>query len=370
MSILEQYLQRIIYSRDRSMITQITFFPLYLLSLLYRCGVTARLFFYQHGIFSKEKLPCTVISVGNITAGGTGKTPVVHYLAQFLVSKGKRPVILSRGYKSKGEEKIQVLSGDEGSLPSWEETGDEPYLLAKELRTVPVIVGRDRVYTGRHALKVFSPDTLLLDDGFQHLRLERDMDMVVIDVQNGFGNGHLLPRGPLREPLKGLDRAGLILLNKGTDPDDEHRLEKEVRKWNATAPIFFSRYRVTGVSGLKEGEVYPPEFIKGKKVMALSGIANPVYFHSLLTQLGAEIVSELSLPDHYHYTSQDLMRIEEKSGGSELIVTTEKDGIKLRQKTFENLPLFMLKVVLEIRKEDELQGYLLGVETPQGNTER
>jgi len=368
MSILEQYARKTIYSRDKGMTAKVALFPLYLISLLYRGGVMARTFLYKQGIFRKEKLPCTVISIGNITAGGTGKTPVVQYLAQFLVEKGKKPAILSRGYKRKSGKKVQVLSEREGPPLQWEETGDEPCLLFKKLMTVPVIVGKDRVYSGRHALRLFCPDALLLDDGFQHLRIERDIDIVVIDAQSGFGNGHMLPRGSLRESLKGLDRADLILLNKGTDPDDEQRLEKEVRKWNAAAPIFFSRYRVTSVLALKGGEKYSPEFLKGRKVMALCGIANPGYFHTLLIQLGAKIVSEFSFPDHYHYTSLDLLRIKEKSAGCELIITTEKDGVKLKQKTFETLPLFMLEVTLEVMREREFQEYLLRVVTQKGST--
>jgi tetraacyldisaccharide 4'-kinase len=370
MNFLEQYARKVMYSQERETITKITLFPLYLLSWFYQWALMVRLFLYRLGIFKREKLSCAVISIGNITVGGTGKTPLVQSLAQFLVEKGKKPVILSRGYKGRGKQRIQVLSGRGDTLPRWEETGDEPYLLAKKLMTVPVIVGKDRVYSGKYALRLFSPDVLLLDDGFQHFRLKRDIDIVVIDAQNGFGNGHVLPRGPLREPLRGLGRADLILLNKVTDSGDCYRLEREIRRRNATAPIFFSHYKAVGVSSLKEGEGYPPEFLKGRKVMALSGIANPRYFHFLLIQLGAEIVSELSFPDHHHYAPQDLIPIKEKSLGSELIITTEKDGVKLKEKTFENLPLFVLEVALQVTREEEFKEYLLQVVTQKGDTGR
>jgi tetraacyldisaccharide 4'-kinase len=361
MSLLEQYANRVIHSRDRRILTRVILFPLSLLSLLYRVGVQIRFFLYDHGILKKERLPCTVISVGNITVGGTGKTPVVQYLARFLTGKGRKPVILSRGYKGKVRGKVQVLSGSTGPLPGWEEAGDEPFLLAKKLKTVAVVVGKDRVYAGRHALRMFSPDTLLLDDGFQHLKMERDIDIVVIDVQNGFGNGSLLPRGTLREPLKSLARADLILLNKGSIPDDYRKLEQEVRMWNGTAPVFYSSYRAESVWCLKTGEKHSPEFLKGKKLMAFSGIANPRYFHLLLTRLGAEVISHLPFPDHHSYTAQDLPCIMQKSQGSDLIITTEKDGVKLKQKVFENLPLFMLEVSLEVSREKEFQDCLLNM---------
>ena len=359
MSLLEQYAIRVIHSRDRRILTRVILFPLYLLSLLYRVGVQIRFFLYDHGILKKERLPCTVISVGNITVGGTGKTPVVQYLARFLTGRGRKLVILSRGYKRKVRGKVQVLSGNAGPLPGWEEAGDEPFLLAKKLKTVPVVVGKDRAYAGRHALRMFSPDTLLLDDGFQHLKMERDIDIVVIDVQNGFGDGSLLPRGTLREPLKSLARADLILLNKGSVPDHYRKLEQEVRRWNGTAPIFQCSYRAESVCCLKTGEKHSPDFLKGKKLMAFSGIANPRYFHLLLTRLGAEVISHLPFPDHHSYTAQDLPCIIQKSQGSDLIITTEKDGVKLKQKVFENLPLFMLEVSLEISREKEFQDCLL-----------
>jgi len=370
MSILGNYRSKIISCQDTGIMTEIILLPFYLLSLLYGCGVKLRIFLYDQGILKREKLPCTVISIGNLTVGGTGKTPLVQYIAQFLEDQGKRPVILSRGYKGKIKDKIRVLSGKEGSLSGWEEVGDEPYLLFKKLLTVPIVVGKDRVYSGRHAMKEFVPDTLLLDDGFQYLKMERDLNIVVIDIQNGFGNGHLLPRGTLREPLKGLERANLILLNKGTDPDDYPRFAKEIKRWNSIAPIFHASYQVVSVAGLKEEKKYPPEFLKGRKVMALCGIANPRYFHLLLTQLGAEIVSEISYPDHHCYSLQDFPFIEEKSKGSDLIITTEKDGVKLKQKIFENLPLFMLEIALVVTREREFQEYLLRAVIQQSNTGR
>jgi tetraacyldisaccharide 4'-kinase len=370
MSVLKEYASKVITCQDKGMKIKITLFPFYLLSLLYQWGVNVRIFLYDQGIFRKERIPCSVISVGNLTVGGTGKTPTVEYIAQFLKEKGRRPVILTRGYKRKSKDKIQMLSPQEGLRSGCEEVGDEPLFLFKKLLTVPVVVGKDRVCSGRLALKEFSPDALLLDDGFQYLKMERDLNIVIVDVQSGFGNGYLLPRGILREPLKGLARADLILLNKGSSPDDYLRLEKEVRRWNATAPIFYSRYRTVALSGLREGEKYPLEFLKGKKVTALCGIANPQYFHFLITNLGAVITSKISFPDHQYYSLRDLLLIKEESQGGELIVTTEKDGVKLKQKIFENLPLFMLEVALEVTREGEFQEYLLRVVTQKSNTSR
>lgn len=357
MNFIEERLLEIFYNQEEQILKKVIFFPLTLISLFYRSVLILKIFCYRFGIFKRERLPCSVISIGNITVGGTGKTTLVQYLAKLLLEKGFKPVILSRGYKSKGYEKVKILV-KEASFFSWEETGDEPYLLFKKLPEVPVISGKDRVSSGKEAIKLFSPDCLLLDDGFQYLKLKRDLDIVLIDVQCGFGNGRMLPRGPLREPLKSLERADLILLNKITDMKEVLKIEREVRRWNTKAPIFFAYYRIEGILSLKDDVRHNPNFLKGKKVTALSGIANPKYFHFLIQQGGAEIVSKLVFPDHYHYCTSDLPQIQEKSCGSELIITTEKDGIKLKQKIFENLPLFVLEVALEIDREDEFQDYV------------
>ena len=209
-------IDRILYRKEKSLGTKILLLPLYLLSVPYQWAVRTRILFYNIGLLKTKRLPCPVISVGNITVGGTGKTPLVMLLARGLKERGIKIAILSRGYKRKKNSDSLVSDGQNLFL-SPEAAGDEPYLMANALKGVPILVGKDRFMTGQMALERFGVRGLLLDDGYQHLHLHRDLNILLIDSNVGFGDGHLLPRGILREPLSHLQRADLFVLTKVED---------------------------------------------------------------------------------------------------------------------------------------------------------
>ncbi len=326
-------------------------FPFYLLSLPYGGAVRARSLFYSLGLLKTKTLPCPVISIGNITVGGTGKTPLVMALAKGLMERETSVAILSRGYKGKRISKPVVTDG-RVILLSPEEAGDEPFLMARACHGVPVLVGKDRFTNGRIALHEFNVKGLLLDDGYQHLSLHRNVNILLIDSHVGFGDHTLLPRGILREPLSHLRRADIFLLTKAENLQTVQPLEKEIHQILPSSPVFHSHYEPMSLIGPNDAEE-ELDSLKGKKVLALSGIANPVYFSSMLRKCGAEIIGETIFPDHHSYTPEDLSFIKEKSKRVDCIVTTEKDMVKLNQLDIHRLPIRALRVKVKIWEEEE-----------------
>jgi tetraacyldisaccharide 4'-kinase len=231
------------------------------------------------------------------------------------------------------------------------ESGDEPFLMAQVCKGVPVLIGKDRFKNGRIAYRQFGIKALLLDDGYQHLPLHRDLDILLIDSTVGFGDQHLLPRGILREPLSHLRRAHLFLLTKVVDPETCRPLEKKIHEIHPRALVFHSHYQPVSLVDLK-GEQEELSSLKEKKILALSGIANPHYFSSLLRKCEMEIVSEAFFPDHHFYLPKDLSSIREKSKGVDWIVTTEKDMLKLRELGIDHLPIRALRIEMKIWEEE------------------
>ncbi len=343
-------LDRFLYRKEKPLGERILLFPLYLLSLPYGWAVGARSLFYSLGLLKTKTLPCPVISVGNITVGGTGKTPLVMALAKGLTDRGIAVAILSRGYK-RTKTSEPVVSDGKSLLLSPEASGDEPFLMAQVCRGSPVLVGKDRFTNGRVALQQFGVKGLLLDDGYQHLPLHRDLDILLIDAHMGFGDRHLLPRGILREPLSHLRRAHLFLLTKVDDLETSRPLERKVREIHPGAQVFHSDYRPMSLVDPK-GNQEELRSLKGKKILALSGIANPDSFSSLLRKCEMEVVSEAIFPDHHSYTPKDLSTVNEKSRGVDWIVTTEKDMLKLRALGIEDLPIRSLRIEMKIWEEE------------------
>jgi tetraacyldisaccharide 4'-kinase len=343
-------IDRFLYKKEKSFLTRISLLPLYLLSLPYGGMVQVRALFYALGLKKAKRLPCPVISIGNITAGGTGKTPLVMALARELMDRGIPVAILSRGYKRK-KNSGPLVSDGQSILLSPDETGDEPFLMARSLKGIPILVGKDRFVNGQRALQQFGVHTLLLDDGYQHLQLHRDLNILLIDSNTGFGNHHLLPRGILREPLSHLRRANLFLLTKVEHPDECQSLEKELREFYPSSPIFHSHYKPLGLIGPKE-EWEELRSFQGKRVLALSGIANPNYFSSLLKKCGMEIVKEAIFPDHHLYTTKDLDTLEKQGKGMDWFVTTEKDMVKLSKFNIGHLPIRALRIEVRIWEEE------------------
>jgi len=326
-------------------------FPLYLLSLPYGGAVCARSLFYSLGLLKTRTLPCPVISIGNITVGGTGKTPLVMALAKGLTDRGISVAILSRGYKGKRISE-PVVSDGKSIFLSPEESGDEPFLMAKACQGIPVLVGKNRFTNGRIALDRFGVKGLLLDDGYQHLPLYRNINILLIDSHIGFGDHGLLPRGILREPLSHLRRADLFLLTKVENPQTIQPLEKKIHEIHPSPQVFHSHYEPVSLVSPKDEEE-ELDSLKGREILALSGVANPGYFSSMLRKCGAKIVGEAIFPDHHVYTSEDLSSIEEKSKRADCIVTTEKDMVKLKQLNIHHLPIRALRIEVKIWEEKE-----------------
>jgi tetraacyldisaccharide 4'-kinase len=292
---------------------------------------------------NQQRLPRRVISVGNLTVGGTGKTPAVIALAEQAQKRGYLPCVLTRGYKGKSAGPCFVSRG-EGPLLGTDEAGDEAVLMAEKLHGVPIVKGTDRYAAGIFALRElssqphFSTHTLLfiLDDGFQHRRLWRDLDILLIDSTDPFGNRRLLPAGRLREPLRELGRADVVVLTKvpkdasGSSAVDAD-LTAEVKKFNPGAPIYLSDHRASGLTTLSGGTM-PLAVLSGKAVLGVCGIGNPASFRETLRETGADVREFMAFADHHPYSSDDLQRIRAKAGecGADWIVTTEKDIMRLR----------------------------------------
>jgi tetraacyldisaccharide 4'-kinase len=341
---------RFLYQKEKPFPTRALLFPLYLLSLPYGWAVRLRGRAYAAGLLKSRRLPCPVVSIGNLTVGGTGKTPLVMALAKRLAEGGVPVAILSRGYKGRKGSGPVVGDGRKVFLTP-EESGDEPHLMARSLKGVPVLVGRDRFVSGQIALERFGVRGILLDDGYQHLSLHRDLDIVLIDSRVGLGDGHLLPRGILREPVSALRRAGIFILTKVEDPEDCRPLESVLHEIRPGAEVFHSHYEPRGLIGPR-GEWDEAGALEGKKVFALSGVADPRYFTSLLRKCGLEIAGERVFPDHHSYRPEDLTSIPETVRKFDYLVTTEKDMVKLCElETSRLLPLRALRIEVKIREE-------------------
>ena len=330
-------------------------FPLCLLSFFYGWVVSARIFFYTRGIFSTHSLPCKVVSVGNITLGGTGKTPFVCLLAEMIWAKGFRVAVLSRGYKGNFKDPFALVTDGERILMGAREAGDEPYLLAEKLRGIPIIVGRERWLSGKYAVERFQTEVVILDDGFQHLPLKRDLNLLLIDSASPFGNGRLFPRGVLREPLKELCRADAVILTKVPECANIEYLRENLKKKLMAQPIFEAGYTPGEVRAGGSPRAFPPGDLKGKKILAFSGLAKPESFQKTLLGLEARIVGFESFPDHHWYGEEDVKELWQRAGklNVDALVTTEKDMVRLKDCTMGPLPLFVLSIRHVFKEDDQ-----------------
>lgn len=327
---LSHLFDRIIDPHDRAASVALLRGMLWLPSSLFGAAVGVRDRLYGNGLLRSEQLPVRVISIGGITVGGAGKTPLVRHLARWLVERGQRVVILSRGYGRQGQGVAIVSDGSAVHL-DWQSAGDEPFLLASTLPGVPVIVGADRTAAGRVAIQELGATVLLLDDGFQHRRLARDRDIVVLDSTNPFGNGRLLPAGPLREPVTALRRAHAIVLTRVDQGEALDPFHEQVQKLNPAACITELMYRPSGVRSLTDGTVQSIASLHGVPVLALSGIANPRSFEQTLEDAGATLLHRIRFLDHHPFSQHDLrsaLRVADQAG-ARWVVTTEKDAVRL-----------------------------------------
>jgi tetraacyldisaccharide 4'-kinase len=346
MTILKNFLHRLIRNPGENLPSRVLLAPLTFLSFLYGLAVSVRVYFYRKGIYRSHSLPCRVVSVGNLTLGGTGKTPFAILLAEMILRRGYRAAVLSRGYKGKYEGACALVSDGERILMDPLQAGDEPSLLARKLKGVPVIVGRERWVAGRLAIDRFRTEVLVLDDGYQHLALKRDLNFLLLDSFSPFGNGRLFPRGELREPLSQVRRADALILTKGGADDKIINLGKRFMNLPEGRPVFRVRYEPEEIIVWGEERALLPLHLKGKKVLAFSGLARPESFEKTLQGLEAEIVGFEPFPDHYAYEGKDLERLVEKAmrAGAEAMVTTEKDRVRIKNFPPGRIPLWSLSV--------------------------
>lgn len=335
------------------------------LSSLYGIGVQCRTRLFRKRWRVSHRLPCKVVSIGNITLGGTGKTPMSVYMARLIHGFGCRVAIVSRGYKGSAEKNGGgVVSNGHALLMDPSSAGDEPFLMAQQLLPlgIPVIVGRDRVRAGRRAVQRYQTEVIVLDDGFQHMRLKRDLDIVLLDAQHPFGNGYLVPRGTLREPLSSLSRADACLLTRCPRVAITKRFaghsqtNRSLTGDNRRRPVFAAAHApfISEYFSAKHSDGWAAKIQMnewhGCPVFAFSGIARNDTFQKMVCEMGFELRGYAAFADHHHYSRDDIVAIARQAGrkGAQLLVTTEKDRVKLDATWLRNMPLLVVGVRMDL----------------------
>lgn len=332
---------------------------------LYGVAMKARRGLYRRGWLRVQNLGVPVISVGNLTMGGTGKTPLVEWIAARLAAENRRVCILTRGYRRANSKQRVIVSDGTEVLSDAANAGDEALLLAERLKgRVAVISDADRVSAARWAIQKLGSDVFVLDDGFQKLDLARSLDIVAVDASNPWGNRHLLPAGILREPLRELARADCIVLTRVDDSDQTSELENEISKLSK-GPIFHSRTNIFSLRPINMASKSPLlEEVKSAKVAAFCGIGNPQSFFTLLGRNGYQLAHTKMFSDHYAYSQADIDRAVRDSvaAGAQALLTTSKDEVKLRSLGFD-LPCYAVDIAIEIAEEEQ---FLTLIETSLG----
>jgi tetraacyldisaccharide 4'-kinase len=345
-------------SSSRYTIIQIIAFAI---SLPYLLIINFRNWLYDRKIIASVKLPCPVISVGNITVGGTGKTPCVIMLAQMLQSHGFKPAILSRGYGGKNTKSVNIVSDGKNILLDSKTAGDEPLLMAQSLRSIPIIVGPQRIKTGSAAINLFGANVLICDDAMQHRQIFRDINLVLLDSQSLQGNDYILPRGKLREPITGLKRASAFVLTRANEEQEKSKTFEQLAKAE-NIPVFMSTHTPKDIVKGVYSKQWPIAELKGKKVCAFCGIAKPDSFKKTLLGAGAQILSFDIFPDHHRFNKIELEIIKARfiKCRADLIITTQKDGIRVQEfPQFYNM-IYLLQIEMEfIPSSESFQKFIL-----------
>lgn len=368
-----QYIFQIAHGPETPFMGWVLLAFLRVLSYLYEFGVCCKLSIYKMGLQKQKKLPCCVISIGNITVGGTGKTPTAQKMAAMIKDMGYRVVILNRGYRSHWDKELGVVSDGEKIYMTAYEAGDEAYLMAKTLPGIPVIIGKSRAVTGKYAVEKMHAEVIIMDDGYQHWQLERDLDIVLVDTLNMFGNGCVLPRGTLREPLENLERGDIFLLTK-TDQSSifsRNQLRKTISKYNAKAPIVESIHHPKNfveIADWYKGIVQnckDLDELKNKDVMVFSAIGNPSSFEQTLSSIGLNILEAVRYPDHHDYGMLEMQYINELARRKQAVamVTTAKDAVKIPTEFIysdRKIPLYILNMEIQVTNGmDKLEEYII-----------
>lgn len=332
-----------------------------LLSWVYIAGLEIYLFFYKIGIRKRKELSAPVVSVGNLTTGGTGKTPMTQAIARLFQADGKRIAILNRGYKGENEYGCAIVSDETTVKLNAKQAGDEAFMLASTLPGVPVVVGKERRFTGEVAIDAFQPDALLLDDGMQFWQLHRDVEICLINACDPFDNGWTLPRGLLREPVYHLRKASIVILTHAlrADPRQVAALTAKVNLLAPHAPVFTADLHPIGVREVKSGRSLPLDALDGQRVIAFSALANPAAFESMVGEMGGVLAARRRFRDHHAVTLSELagMYTEAVQTSSVALVTTEKDAVKL-QELETDIPIWAIQVEMRLNEPQEFYALL------------
>ncbi len=323
-----------------------------ILSRLYAAVLVLRMRLYRSGILKRRTLPSPVISVGNLSVGGTGKTPFVLYLARLLQEASYKTVVLSRGYRGRAENSSLLVSDGSNVLCQPEDCGDEPYLLATRLSGVAVAVGKNRHRVALDRPETRDADVYLLDDGFQHLKLKRNLDILLWDAADPPNRLELLPAGRLREPFRAIERADLVVVTHAHLTFDYEALERRIRHYNKIATISYFYHDATGIYDLKSEKAYRVRDFSGKRVIALAAIGNPEVFIEDLAHYQIQVVDRALFRDHHNFSQGELgdvlKRISELDADG--LMTTEKDAVRLKKLDFPEEQIFVFQI--EFRPED------------------
>ncbi len=377
---IKKKIENIMAGEGRSNFSSVEFL-LFILSLFYGGLVKSRSKAYDRGIIKSKKLPCKVISIGNITVGGTGKTPMTIHVAELVQRLGYVVAVISRGYKGELEKSGGIVSNGKTVLMGPEKAGDEPFMLAGRLKNIPVIVGKDRFEAGMQAVKKFNPDVIVLDDAFQHLKLKRDINLVLLDAKRPFGNSHLLPRGILREPPSSLLRSDAFILTR-FDCASESALENSLTGLKAliqSRPVFKTSHSPYAYI-VKKGKHIPFEsistssflcdfdFLRDRKVFTFAGIARNDDFLNTVKSFKCDITDFIAFEDHHRYSDNDLNRmfsLAEKTN-VEFLITTEKDYVRIAHKIEWPIKLVVIGIKISFGKDEKsfktfISGWLKGI---------
>ena len=367
----EQYIVQLLNGRCQSRGDRASLAALFFLSRVYRALVQFRLWLFAERLIRQRMLGCLVVSIGNLTVGGTGKTPVVEVFARTLAAKGRRVAVLSRGYRSKSKpfsQKIvdmvwradrdippKVVSDGRRLLLDSASAGDEPYMLASNLHNVIVLVDKDRVKSGRYAIRHFGADTLILDDGFQYLRLRPHINIALVDATAPFHNHQLLPRGLLREPIRNLRRANYVFLTKSNGGTHLRHLKAFIKKHNPRAEIIECTHKAEYLMDIYAQDKIGLEHLRGRRLAAISGIAAPESFEAALEKLGGTVVYAERFADHHRFRQQEILDFLNASLAqrAEMVITTEKDAVRFPKLDRRDIPIYYLRVRIDILSGQE-----------------
>lgn len=339
----EEYFRALLNGERRKAADRLLLVLLRVCAVIYSLIMRLRAAAYAAGVLRSHKLPRPVISVGNITVGGTGKTPMTAWLARHLISRGKRVAVLSRGYGGNLEGTVAIVADGNRRLLGPEEAGDEPCLLADLVPGLMVVIGSDRYRAGCLAMERLNPDLFILDDGFQHLRLRRDLNILLLDSREPFANGRILPAGFLREPVSAVRRADLAVFTRCRDD------VPAAATLPATIPICRARHRLNGFTTLSDSTLRSFGELAGKRGVAFAGIADPTGFFDELEREGAVLAATLAFPDHTGYGDEECAALAKllRSTRADYLITTAKDAVKLMALGSEEVRCYVASLELE-----------------------